>query len=59
MNEGVETLMCDETRMKKVKSNNSIYRDCEKFVYVLIADNNNKEYEGIKCKTNYGYEVIR
>lgn len=59
MNEGVEILVCDETRMKKVKSINSIYRDCEKFAYVLIADDKNKEYEGIKCKTSHGYEVIK
>ena len=45
--------------LKKVKSINSKKKDCEKFEYLTIVNGNQIENQGIKCKTIYGYEVIR
>ena len=56
---GKEVLVCDERMLSKVKSINSENRDCEKFEYVSIINGQEIENRGIKCKTAYGYEVIR
>ena len=46
-------------KLRKVKSINSKNRDCEKFEYLTVIKGVEVENEGIKCKTPYGYEVIR
>ena len=56
---GKEVLVCDEIMLKKVKSINSQKRDCEKFDYVTVINGKYTENQGIKCKTDYGYEVIK
>ena len=56
---GKEVLVCDERMLRKVKSINSKNRDCEKFEYLTVINGVEAENEGIKCKTPYGYEVIR
>ena len=56
---GKEVLVCDERMLRKVKSINSKNRDCEKFEYLTVIKGVEVENEGIKCKTPYGYEVIR
>jgi len=45
--------------LRKVKSINYENRDCEKFEYLTVKNGVEVENEGIKCKTPYGYEVIR
>jgi hypothetical protein len=45
--------------LRKVKSINYENRDCEKFEYVTVINGVEAESEGIKCKTSYGYEVIK
>ena len=56
---GKEVLVCDERMLRKVKSINYENRDCEKFEYLTVINIIEKKNEGIKCKTPYGYEVIR
>ena len=56
---GKEVLVCDERMLRKIKSINYENRDCEKFEYVTVINGVEEENEGIKCKTSYGYEVIR
>ena len=56
---GKEVLVCDERMLRKVKSINYENRDCEKFEYLTVINSIEKKNEGIKCKTLYGYEVIR
>ena len=57
---GAETLESrNEKMLRKVKSINYENRDCEKFEYVTVINGVEEENEGIKCKTSYGYEVIR
>jgi hypothetical protein len=56
---GKEVLVCDEKMLRKVKSINYENRDCEKFEYVTVINGVEEESEGIKCKTSYGYEVIK
>jgi len=56
---GKEVLVCDERMLRKVKSINYENRDCEKFEYLTVINSIEKKNEGIKCKTPYGYEVIR
>ncbi len=54
-----EVLVCDERMLKKVKSINAENKECEKFEYILIINGKEIKNQGIKCKTDYGYEVIR
>ena len=56
---GKEVLVCDERMLRKVKSINYENRDCEKFEYLTVINSIETKNEGIKCKTPYGYEVIR
>jgi|TARA_B100000959_G_scaffold212975_1_gene224010 hypothetical protein len=57
---GEETLVCDEKRMKKIKSINGIKKsDCEQFKYVLIINDKIEKFIGFKCKTPIGYKVIQ
>ena len=56
---GKEVLVCDEGMLRKVKSVNSEERDCEIFEYVTVINGKEIENSGIRCKTAYGYEVIR
>lgn len=57
--DGKEVLVCDEGMLRKVKSINSEKRDCEKFEYISVINGKEIENSGIRCKTAYGYEVIR
>ncbi len=52
-------LVCDERMLRKVKSINFEKKDCEKFEYITVVNGNEVDNQGIKCKTAYGYEVIR
>ena len=45
--------------LRKVKSINDENMDCEKFEYLTVINGVEEKNEGIKCKTPYGYEVIR
>ena len=56
---GKEVLVCDERMLRKVKSINFEKKDCEKFEYITVVNGNEVDNQGIKCKTAYGYEVIR
>ena len=57
--DGKEVLVCDEGMLRKVKSINSEKRDCEEFEYISVINGVEEENSGIRCKTPYGYEVIR
>ena len=57
--DGKEVLVCDEGMLRKVKSVNSEERDCEEFEYITVINGEEIENSGIRCKTTYGYEVIR
>ena len=45
--------------LRKVKSVNFEERDCEEFEYISVINGEEIENSGIRCKTTYGYEVIR
>ena len=58
--DGEETLVCDERKMKKIKSINGIKKsDCEQFKYALTINGNVKEFTGFKCKMVGGYEILQ
>lgn len=49
--------------MNKVKVYTNPYTKdfiiCDKFIYNTEIDGQSKEETGIRCKTNYGYEIIK
>jgi hypothetical protein len=61
--DGKEVLICDEERMNKVKVQINPYSNefkiCDKYQYSTEIDGEIKIETGIRCPTQFSYEIIK